>query len=252
MVVFAYSTGTASDLAVRVDPAGGAPRLLVNGKPVRPRIFLGEPGFMPLRVTAEGKEVSVEFIAPKSINDATMQLGFGGTAGDLYLDDVRLTDLDAKHDVLAPYSFEGGAEAFNRDWESLPDPPPDKKGRPSVEAKVGRDGSAALHIATKPQDGWGWVDYRISYKHPLTLTQGHRYRMSVWARSKPDWGLNLKFLQPGNPTPLNVMPDCFVPQIKMAAAAGVNIVGFHLGDSLARAAGKRGLDGHRPPLPPSR
>ena len=43
---------------VRVDASSGAPRLVVDGKPVRARMFFGLPGTKPLRADTAGAEIS--------------------------------------------------------------------------------------------------------------------------------------------------------------------------------------------------
>ena len=50
---------------VRVDASAGAPRIVVDGRPVRARMFWGAPGSRPLSVGPGGQEVEFEFSPPQ-------------------------------------------------------------------------------------------------------------------------------------------------------------------------------------------
>jgi hypothetical protein len=50
--------GVANALSVRADCTGGAPRLLVDGKSVRARMFFGIPGSAPIAVAAGHRQVT--------------------------------------------------------------------------------------------------------------------------------------------------------------------------------------------------
>ena len=113
-------TVSASALTVRVVPAGGAPRLVVNGAPVRARMFWGAPGTAPIPVSPAWKEVRFEFVASGSASNGTMHLRFGQTPGDVYLGDVHMVDLDHPGEPILSCDFESGRDSFWRDWTFWP------------------------------------------------------------------------------------------------------------------------------------
>ncbi len=226
VAVLGFTVTAAAPLTVRVDPAGGAPRLLVNGTPVRARMFWGEPDMAPLPVAPTPRVVSFEFTARGSASNGTMHFRFGRTPGNIYLDDIRVTDLDENHDVVPVCDFESGAASFARDWTFWPTDAKNTVGSVEVSAGRGRDGSAALHVRQKsPPDG-AWPDFHI-YHHPtLKLTQGHRYRASFWVRAEPARALQVTFYRADSFATLGGPGNLFESQIKLAAAAGVDFVSF--------------------------
>ena len=222
--------GSAFPLTVRVDPAGGAPRLVVNGQPVRGRMFFGMPGSAPIEIAPAWKEVSFEFVASGSASNGTMHFRFGHTPGDVFLDDIRVTSLDGSGDVIPRCDFESGSDSFKRDWTFWPPGEKNTVATIEVAAGAGREGSAALHVKLKAPAEGKWPDFHIYHHARLKFVQGHRYRVSVWARSEPARELTLAFYQPSqNFKRLGGPPDIFASQIKLAADAGVNFVSFPIG-----------------------
>ena len=215
---------------VRVDASSGAPRLVVDGKPVRSRIFFGIPGSRPLKIEPAGGRITFEFTPPEDEPaGATMHLRFGSVPGDVYLDEIHVEDLDGPSDVIPACTFEEDAADFTRDWTSWPPDDRNTVGTIRVTPGTGRDGSGGLHVNLKAPPGEQWPDFHI-YHHPnLALRKGRRYRVSLWARAEPARTLTLAFYRPGEPfTFLGGPPSCFENQIKLAAAVGVDIVSFPL------------------------
>jgi beta-galactosidase len=217
---------------LRSVPASGAPRLVVDGKPVRARMFWGAPGTRPLRAGTTGRLATFDFSPTEDEPaTATMHFRFGNTPGDVYLDDVRVVDLDTGKEVFPVSDFEGGAESFSRSWTIWPTGVQNTVGTVRVEPGKGRTqrvpGSAGLHVALKaPPDG-RWPDFHI-YHHPnLALRKGHRYRVSLWVRAEPARDLTIAFYRPGQTFVfLGGPPGAFETQIKLAAGVGVDFVSF--------------------------
>lgn len=217
-------------LTVRVDSAGGAPRLTVNGQPVRARIFFGMPGAAPIAIGPAWREVSFDFTASGSATNGTMHFRFGQEPGTVSLDDIRVTDLDGAGDLIPRGDFESGLEGFRRDWTFWPPGAQNTVGAIAVVPGAGRDGSAALRVTLKtPPDGQ-WPDFHIYHQPRLAIVKGHRYHVSLWARADPARELTIAFYQPGQTFKrLGGPPDVFASQIKLAADAGVNFVSFPIG-----------------------
>lgn len=214
-------------LSVRVDAVGGAPRIVVDGAPVRARMFWGAPGSTPIRLTPQARQVSFDFVASGSTTTGTMHFRFGQQAGQVALDDIRVTDLEAARDLLPARDFEGGAASFAGEWNVWP---PELKENVAVVPGVGHDGSAGLLVQIKaPADG-NWPDFHIYHAADLPLAEGHRYRVSFWARSGEPRDLTVAFYEPGATyTRLGGMSDAYQSQIRLAAGVGVNFVSFPVG-----------------------
>src|SRR5258708_3426320 len=114
------SSGRAIE-SVRIDASSGAPRIMVDGKPVRARIFCGAPGHRHVHVGSTAGPVSFEF---SGVEDepakATMHFRFGQVPGDVYLDDIRVVDAGDGHDVVPNCDFEAAQESFDRSWSVWP------------------------------------------------------------------------------------------------------------------------------------
>jgi beta-galactosidase len=222
--------GAAAPLTVRVDPAAGAPRLTVNGAPVRARMFFGMPGTAPIAVSAAGREETFEFVASGSAVNGTMHFRFGNAPGDVYLDGIGVTDLDGAKNLVPACEFEEGPDGYKRDWTFWPAGEKNTVATVQVVPAAGRAGSEALRIRLKsPPDG-KWPDFHLYHQPRLNIVQGHRYRVSFWVRAEPGRDLTVAFYRPGQTfLRLGGLPDVFERQIRLAAEAGVRFVSFPAG-----------------------
>jgi hypothetical protein len=228
MMVVLACRAAAGVQSVRVDASSGAPRLLVDGKPVRARVFWGAPGSRPLRLERDGRQVVFEFSpVEEELTSATMHFRFGGTPGDVYLDDIHVVELGSGRDVLPRDDFERGMAGFDRWWTVWPPPPQNTVGTVRVEAGKGCGGSAGLHVALRPPPDGSWPDFHIYHQANLALRKGRRYRVSLWARAEPPRDLTIAFYRPGERYVfLGGPPGVFETQIRLAAEAGVDFVSF--------------------------
>jgi hypothetical protein len=221
--------GTVSPVdSVRVDASAGAPRLVVNGQPVRARMFWGGPGVSPIHVGPQAQEVKFEFTAREDEPaKATMHLRFGQTPGEVCLDDIRVVDADTKEEVLPRCDFEQGAGSFGTRWTFWPPGAKNTVGTVAVKPDAGRGGSAALGVTLKaPPDGH-WPDFHIYSHQNLGLKRGHRYQVSLWVRAEPERDVMIAFYRPGATfTFLGGPPSPFEAQIRLAAQVGVDFVSF--------------------------
>jgi len=214
--------------SVRIDASAGAPRILVDGRPVRARMFWGAPGSRPLSIGTASQLVEFEFSpAHDEPGQATMHFRFGQTPGEVWLDDLHVFDLTSGQDVIPVQDFAAGMDAFRRAWTFWPSGEQNTVGTIRVEANRGRDDSAALGITLKnPLDG-RWPDFHLYHHANLTLRAGHRYRVRFWCRAEPARDLTVAFYRPGQTfTYLGGPPSSFGRQIKLAANVGVDFVSF--------------------------
>lgn len=215
---------------VRVDSAGGAPRLVVDGKPVRARMFFGIQGAQPLPVGTEETEISFEFTPTEDEPArATMHFRFGHQAGNVYLDDLRVTDLETGRDVIALLNFEPESKALQR-WQTWPVGVQNTVGTLDVQPGKGRNGSSALHVALQDPPGKVWPDYHLYHRAELALNLGHRHRVTFWAQADRPREITVAFYRPGQPyVYLGGPPGPMVSQIRLAAEVGVDFVSFPVG-----------------------
>ena len=224
----AASSKTTKGLTVRVDASRGAPRLLVNGKPVRARMFFGIPGGAPIKLEPTGRSVEFEFIADEDSHDkGTLHFRFGATPGDVFIDNIRLVDVASDKDVTPASDFENGPDSFSRAWAFYPTGAANTVGTVNVEPSTGADGTTGLHVKLRPPDKAQWPDWHIYHSPNLPIVRGSRYRVTFWARAEPVRDLTVGFYRPGDPyVPLGGPPGLFESQIKMAASVGVDFISF--------------------------
>lgn len=225
------SAGKTGELTVRVDASSGAPRLVVNGRPVRPRMFFGGPGSAPLRIEPIGRVVEFEFTAENDSKDTgTLHFRFGQTPGDVFLDNIRIEDVTTGKDVTPVSGFENGPDAFSRGWTTWPLGAANTVGTVTVEPSAGENGTAGLHVNLRRPTRGEWPDWHIYHLPDLTIVRGNRYRVSFWARAEPARDLTVALYRPGSPfVYLGGPPGPFESQIKMAASVGVDFVSFPVG-----------------------
>src|SRR5664279_5631978 len=121
-------------LTVRVETPSGAPRLVVNGRPVPPRMFFGGPGSAPIRIEPAGRAVEFEFVAQEDApSTGTLHFRFGQIPGDVLLDNIRVVDITSGKEVMPACDFESEPDAFSRDWASWPPGPANTVGTVSEE-----------------------------------------------------------------------------------------------------------------------
>ncbi len=215
-------------LTARVETTNGVPRILINGKPARARMFWGGPGSTPLKIGA-GREERFEFVASDSAANGTMHFRFGQTPGEIIVDDIRVFDLTDNREILTS-DFENGADSFSKGWNIWPPPTQNNVGTIEVVPGAGRDKSAALRIQLKAPANGTWPDFHIYHNADLPLVENHRYRVSFWAQATPARDLIVAFYRPGTSyTHLGGPKGAYQNQIQLAAQAGINFVSFPVG-----------------------
>ena len=81
-LLFSTCQPVVAELTVRVDASAGAPRIMINGKPVRGRMFWGAPGTKPIVADTTGRTVSFDFRpAVDEPGHGTIHFRFGAAPG---------------------------------------------------------------------------------------------------------------------------------------------------------------------------
>lgn len=222
-----FSTASAIETA-RIDASSGAPRLVIDGKAVRARIFWGGPGTRRLPIGSEARVVSFDFSPSEDEpGHATMHFRFGQIPGQVDLDDLHVVDLTTGTDVIPACGFEQGEADFNGRWVTYPYGDRNTVATVHVAHDRGRDRSAALSITLKAPASGNWPDFHLYHQPRLALRKGHDYRVTFWARSSTPRDLSVAFYRPGQTFVYLGGPDNgYTDQIRLAAAAGVDLVSF--------------------------
>ena len=222
------ASGKSERLTVRVDASSGAPRLMVNGHAVRPRMFFGGPGAGIIKVEPAGRQVEFEFIAQDdALEMGTLHFRFGHTVGDIFLDNIRIVETASGKDVSPLSDFESGQNSFSSQWTFWPPGAANTVGTATVEPAVGASQTAGLHVKLREPPGGQWPDFHIYHLPKLAIVRGKHYRVSFWVRAEPARELTVALYRPGEPyTFLGGPAGHFEAQIRMAAAAGVDFVSF--------------------------
>ncbi len=215
-------------LTVRVKVTRGAPALLVNGKPVRPRMFFGGPGTNPIRVGPEGRRIAFEFTAnSEAPGDGTMHFRFGRKAGQVWLDDVSVVDVETARAVMPRAAFEAGELPWSEQWIVWPRDEKNTVGKVEGAAGEGAEGTAGLKVTLTDPPGGRWPDFHIYHVPNMRIERGKTYRVSLWCRADPARDVAINFYRPGATfVHLGGPPSRFESQIKLAADAGVDFVSF--------------------------
>ncbi|NOX53999.1 MAG: hypothetical protein GXP27_06075 [Planctomycetes bacterium] len=216
---------------VRVQSLDGVPRIVVDGRPVRARMFWGAPRGGRLRVEPGGREFVFEFTAgTDAAGHGTMHFRFGHEPGAVVIDEIQVSEVAGgghAGTTLLRCNFDGGQRQFDRLWHVWPPGEPNTVGAVEVASDVGREGSAGLKITlNEPPDG-RWPDFHLYSEPNLPIKAGRRYRVRLWAKAGPARWLTVAFYRPGQPFVfLGGPPGSFQSQIKLAAAVGVDFVSF--------------------------
>jgi len=223
---------TASALTVRVGsvdaPGGPVPRILLNGRPVRSRMFWGRPGQTALKIGRGMQIVSFVFTA---LGDArgrgTIHFRFGRKPGVIRLDDIRITDVESGRDVLPLCDFEkdGG---LGGDWLFWP------TGRANTVGKVAVAGNSrrghVLQVTLRsPPDG-RWPDFHVYHAPSLDIRAGRRYRVTFRAGADSPRDIVVNLYRPGTTFVLLGGPEgAYERQIRLAARHGIRFISFPVG-----------------------
>ena len=230
LALTALCPGLSQALTVGVDHFGGVPQIAVDGHGVRARIFYGGPGASALAVGREWQHLEFDFTATGSADNGTMHLRFGPSAGDIDLDDIEVTDLTDKRDLIARCDFEDGETSFTKDWTHWPVDKANTVGTLTVEAGAGHGSTGGLHVNLRAPDNGEWPDFHVYHHTDLHIVEGHRYHTSLWVKAAPARSISVEFHRPGKPfVHVGGPPDSFAAQIKMAADSGVRMITFPIG-----------------------
>ena len=216
-------TAAVQGMEARVRCVAGVPRIEIDGRPVRSRVFFGNPQQGRLAVGTQPSLHSFEFEALQdSGGKGTFHFRFGEEPGACWIDDFQIEETATGRKVAGPCTFAGGMEEFARDWRFWPTGADNTVGKMDVV-----DGALRVEL-NGPRKG-KWPDFHIYSVANLELTGGKRYRVSFRGRADRERKWSLGCYIPGSSfVPLMNVPGVFESQIRLAAEVGVDMVSFSL------------------------
>ncbi|GHT26963.1 hypothetical protein FACS18942_05390 [Planctomycetales bacterium] len=234
LLILSLPVFTSAADTVRVETRNGVPQIIVDGQPIRSRMFFGNPGSLPVEITADAKKYSFEFQPVESEpKTATIHFRFAHQEQFIVLDNILLQELDdsgkVARNVFGPCSFDKGQEDFGKDWTFYPPAREDSTGKVSVQPNCGENNSPAMFIQLiEPKKGLGWDDFHVYHLANLSLDKTKKYRLSFWAKSEKDTTAVIAFYRPGSTFTYlgGISSDFFRSQIKYAGESGARFVSF--------------------------
>ncbi|NOY79503.1 MAG: hypothetical protein GXP31_00720 [Kiritimatiellaeota bacterium] len=221
-VLSAPLAGGAADLTARVRPTPAGPGIFVNGKLVAPRIFFGTVRGGSVRLKTKWQPFSFDFAPEVDVDGrGTLHFRFGQTVGDVWLRNVRITDVKTGTDVLTPGAFATQA-AFEAAWDVWPPDERNTVGAVRVE-------NGALHVTLhKPPAGQPWPDFHLPSKISLRFRRQRVYRCSFEGRAVPARRIMpaLYRVSGGVWRQIGGPRGPFLHQVALARDAGVDFVSF--------------------------
>ncbi|MHB8522913.1 MAG: beta-galactosidase [Limisphaerales bacterium] len=208
-------------LTVRVQPTPGGPQIHVNGQPIPPRFFFGVPRSGASAIDEMWTQHAFEFTPGADVKAAgTLHFRFGQTAGEVWLAEVRIVDVETGGDVLSPGSF-AAAQTFERVWNLWP---PGEKNTVGQVAVI----NGALRVAlTNPPTG-AWPDFHLYSHANLSFVANRKYRVTFRAKATPKRQIHPAVYQVinGEYTGIGGPPGPLLEEVALARDAGVNLVSF--------------------------
>lgn len=221
LVIILAALPAAAALTVRVQPTRGGPQIHVNGKPVPPRFFFGVPRSGTSTIDENWTDHAFEFTPGADVTAAgTLHFRFGQLAGEVWLSDVRMVEVETGNDVLSPDSFATSAK-FKEVWNLWP--PGEKNTVGQVAATNG-----ALQLTMINPPGNTWPDFHLNSHIGLSFSASRKYRVTFRARATPKRQIYPAVYQVNNGEYVGIggPPGPFLQQVALARDADVNLVSF--------------------------
>ncbi len=204
---------------VKVESRNGAPCILVDGQPVRPRVFFGKPVSQPLKLQAGENVFDFEFrpIA-SSQKRGTLHFRPDSEPGTLRLDDLSIIESETGRSILPPEDFDAPDDLQNwRTWHT--------EVQGTVIGSIAVRNSA-LEMNVTPEGAKRGIkhDFHVYRTADLDLDPTKNYRVRFRLHSTAARNVRIDFYRPGDPY-LHLGsallekqdPDPFRPQIRLAA-----------------------------------
>ncbi|MES2310420.1 MAG: hypothetical protein V4507_16325 [Verrucomicrobiota bacterium] len=224
LIIFCLTLGWTSVWAktFKVEKINGRPQITMDGTPISPKMFYGytsvtRAGVVP--IDSEWKEVSFEFTAPETDNQAEVVFRVGDDPCEFKFDDFSVSDLTDSRLVVED-RFDGGS-GFKDPWvlwTSGKSAPITTK----IQGGLGRNGSGGLSVilGNSPET----KGFHFFYKN-IPLTSGHHYKVTIWAAAKGNKPLKMEVRHQGEGyRSYASLPLAFTREVQMAAEQNVPFV----------------------------
>jgi len=214
--------------SVQIQSRNGAPCIVVDGQPVRPRVFFGNPVSRPIQIGTETRVFDFDFSPlADSLGHGTLHFRFGKEPGTIRLDDFSIRDLETGEFLTGPQTFD--SESDVQLWSRWGD---EYDGKRVAEVAVK---NGALEVKILPERAQSPLDFHIYSKPNLKLSPTGRYHVHFTLTADRPRSVASAFYRPGNPflqlagvSGTHGGGDLFATQIQTGAEAGARFVSFSI------------------------
>ena len=220
-MVLALSMGTwamAGTVRVKTGPTG--PQLLVDGKPVPPRVFFGSRRGVGSAVGKDWQKLTLKFTPGVEVaGNGTLHFRFTKEPQWLEFRKVRIVAVDGTQPVQAEGTM-ASAESFAEFWSVFP---PGE--RNTVGTAAVRDG--VLRVELREPAGGKWPDFHLHSQRVLRFTKGKAYRCELEVRASQETEVRpgMYRVEGGVWQQIATSPNLvFTRQVALARDAGVDFV----------------------------
>lgn len=225
-----------------VENIGGIPRICVDGKPVRARMFYGNvPGARFDETGSTPKTVRIKFTAT---GDSTaVSLNFGAAIGRIEISEMELADLQTGR-TTAAYDFAASEAKIGHNWtvkaleawrdlrEGISQDPPDPKKYPAPPFSAKHENGRlviekdSVDMSLRRNQSVIYDIERLNFLPPALKTQkGHTYELSVRVATDKMGRCEISLFDGGEKLASNT-GETFMSQEKFAKEHGIDFVSF--------------------------
>lgn len=214
------TVGDVKSVVVRVQKTPGGPQIHVDGKTMPPRFFFALPyGIRPMMVGETWSNQSFEF-TPDAAGNGRLQFHFGRSEGQVWLSDIRITDMKTGKDILSTCPL-ATKEDFPKGWQMFP------ASEANTVGKIAMDDNALQITLKRPKPDAqfrDWPNFYVARHKSLPLVKDRTYRCTFRAKATKGQFVRPDVYRSNNR--IGGAPMTMPSQVALARDAGVRLITF--------------------------
>jgi len=224
---------TAHALTAAVERRGGAPTLLVDGKPTPPLLFWhhshGAASALSVRVDPTWRQFAFSFVAAASDANVGLHVTNAVGKGSWWVDDAEFFEgtPDGKHgpNLVRNPGFEQGPEGLAKHWHCFLSPVAGAKATWTLDTHNPASGRTCLRASVEHGGSVSWHVHL--YQSPHAIEEGKTYTFRVKLRADRTRTLSIKAVKQEPPWTLyGGRPGAAASEIALSRDAGFHIRSF--------------------------